>query len=87
MSRRHVPCLMSSNPGPPSFNNNPGPPSFQTPGQSTAPPQAPENTSTKPKSFDSFRAVKDQDGYELLSHRRAGRPLKVAIAGGGKNDF
>jgi len=83
VGRRHIPCFMSSNPGPPSFNNNPGPPSFQTPGQSPAPSQVTENTNTKPKSFDTFRAVKDQDGFELLSHRRAGRPLKVAIAGGG----
>jgi len=99
VSRRQIPLHVGNNPGPPSFNNNPGPPSFnsnpgppsfQTPGQTPVPPLAANllnnvvpNTSTKPKSFDSFRAVKDEDGYELLAHKRAGRPLKIAIAGGG----
>ena len=100
VGHRHEALYMSSNPGPPSFNNNPGPPSFnanpgppsfnsnpgpsslQTPGQSTRGPT--DTQSTKPKSYDTFRAVQDQDGFELLAHRRAGRPLKVAIAGGGK---
>ena len=79
------PPSFNNNPGPPSFNANPGPPNFQTPGRGPATPQAPtDSQSTKQKSYDKFRAVRDQDGFDLLAHRRAGRPLKVAIAGGGK---